>query len=193
MIARAGHALGMADSTTALDLSRLPPPMVVEQLSYEAIRAAIVDQLVAELPAFDATVTSDPAVKVLEVVAYREMLIRQQFNERARQVMLAYATGSNLDQLGALLDVGRLEGEADTAYRARIQLAPEAFSVAGPASAYRFYALSAAPTIADASVAAPRPDDIRAVVMGCLAAQGAGAVWSRRWRPRSMRWSGPAR
>jgi phage-related baseplate assembly protein len=37
----------MADSTTALDLSRLPPPMVVEQLSYEAIRAAIVDQLVA--------------------------------------------------------------------------------------------------------------------------------------------------
>jgi phage-related baseplate assembly protein len=51
--------------------------------------------------------------------------------------------------------MGRLEGEADTAYRARIQLAPEAFSVAGPASAYRFYALSAAPTIADASVAAP--------------------------------------
>jgi phage-related baseplate assembly protein len=153
---------------------------------------AIVDQLVAELPAFDATVTSDPAVKVLEVVAYREML-RQQFNERARQVMLAYATGSNLDQLGALLDVGRLAGEADTAYRARIQLAPEAFSVAGPASAYRFYALSAAPTIADASVAAPRPDDIRAVVMGCLAAQGPGPIWSRRWRPRSMRWSGRAR
>ncbi|GMM59905.1 baseplate assembly protein [Novosphingobium pituita] len=165
----------MVSSTSALDLSQLAPPEVVEQLSYEAIRAAIVDQLVAELPAFDATVTSDPAVKVLEVVAYREMLIRQQFNERARQVMLAYATGSNLDQLGALLDVGRLEGEDDTAYRARIQLAPEAFSVAGPASAYRFYALSAAPTIADASVAAPRPDDIRAVVMGCLAAQGAVA------------------
>jgi phage-related baseplate assembly protein len=164
----------MVSSTSALDLSRLAPPEVVEQLSYEEIRGAIVDQLVAELPAFDATVASDPAVKVLEVVAYREMLVRQQFNERARQVMLAYATGSNLDQLGALLDVGRL-GEGDEAYRARIQLAPEAFSVAGPASAYRFHALSAAPTIADASVAAPRPDDIRAVVMGCLAAQGAGA------------------
>jgi phage-related baseplate assembly protein len=187
------HAQAMADSTTAIDLSQLFPPEVVEQLSYEAIRTAIVDQLVAELPAFDATVTSDPAVKVLEVVAYREMLIRQQFNERARQVMLAYATGSNLDQLGALLDVGRLEGEADTAYRARIQLAPEAFSVAGPASAYRFYALSAAPTIADASVAAPRPDDIRAVVMGCWPHKGPGPNWSPRWRPRSMRWSGPAR
>jgi phage-related baseplate assembly protein len=89
--------------------------------------------------------------------------------------MLAYASDSNLDQLGALLDVARLSGEADDAYRARIQLAPEAFSVAGPASAYRFYALSAAPTIADASVSSPRPDDIRALVLQVLAAHGAGA------------------
>jgi phage-related baseplate assembly protein len=138
-------------------------------------------------------VTSDPAVKVLEVVAYREMLIRQQFNERARQVMLAYATGSNLDQLGALLDVGRLAGEADTAYRARIQLAPEAFSVAGPASAYRFYALSAAPTIADASVPRPGPTISARWSWGVWPRKGPGPIWSRRWRPRSMRWSGRAR
>jgi phage-related baseplate assembly protein len=65
--------------------------------------------------------------------------------------------------------------------------------VAGPASAYRFHALSAAPTIADASVAAPRPDDIRAVVMGCLAAQGAGADLVAAMEPRSTRWSGRAR
>jgi hypothetical protein len=84
----------MADSTTAIDLSRLAPPTVVEQLSYEDIRAAIVARLLADAARFDATVTSDPAVKVLEVVAYREMLIRQQFNERARQVMLAYATAA---------------------------------------------------------------------------------------------------
>ncbi|MDK4806086.1 MAG: baseplate J/gp47 family protein [Novosphingobium aromaticivorans] len=165
----------MADSTTAIDLSRLAPPTVVEQLSYEDIRAAGVARLLETLPSFDATVASDPAVKVLEVFAYREMLIRQTFNERARQVMLAYASDSNLDQLGSLLDVARLSGEADDAYRARIQLAPEAFSVAGPASAYRFYALSAAPTIADASVSSPRPDDIRALVLQVLAAHGAGA------------------
>jgi phage-related baseplate assembly protein len=165
----------MADSTSAIDLSQLPAPTVVEQMSYEDIRAAAVAKLVEDLPTFDATVTSDPAVKVLEVYAYREMLLRQQFNERARQVMLAYATGSNLDQLGALLNVERLSGEEDDAYKARIQLAPEAFSVAGPASAYRYYALSAASTVADASVTSPKPDDIRAAVLALLADQGADA------------------
>jgi phage-related baseplate assembly protein len=134
-----------------------------------------VAKLVEDLPTFDATVTSDPAVKVLEVYAYREMLLRQQFNERARQVMLAYATGTNLEQLGALLNVEKLPGEQDEAYRARIQLAPAAFSVAGPATAYRYYALSAASTVADASVTSPRPDDIRAAVLGLLADHGAEA------------------
>jgi phage-related baseplate assembly protein len=165
----------MADSTSAIDLSQLPAPTVVEQLSYEQIRAAAVAKLVEDLPTFDATVTSDPAVKVLEVYAYREMLLRQQFNERARQVMLAYATGTNLEQLGALLNVEKLPGEQDEAYRARIQLAPAAFSVAGPATAYRYYALSAASTVADASVTSPRPDDIRAAVLGLLADHGAEA------------------
>jgi phage-related baseplate assembly protein len=44
-----------------------------------------VARLLETLPSFDATVASDPAVKVLEVFAYREMLIRQTFNERARR------------------------------------------------------------------------------------------------------------
>ena len=165
----------MADGTTAIDLSQLPAPTVVEQLSYEDIRAAAVAKMIEDLPTFDATVTSDPAVKVLEVYAYRELLLRQQFNERARQVMLAYAKGSNLDQLGALLNVARLPGEQDDPYKARIQLAPEAFSVAGPASAYRYYALSAANTLADASVTSPRPDNLRALMLGVLADHGADA------------------
>jgi len=165
----------MADSTTAIDLSQLPAPTVVEQLSYEDIRAQAVAKMVENLPTFDATVTSDPAVKVLEVYAYRELLLRQQFNERAKQVMLAYARDSNLDQLGALLNVARLPGEHDDAYKARIQLAPEAFSVAGPASAYRYYALSAANTLADASVTSPRPDNLRALMLGVLDDHGADA------------------
>jgi len=165
----------MADSTTAIDLSQLPAPTVVEQMSYEDIRAQAVAKLLEDLPTFDATVLSDPAVKVLEVFCYREMLLRQTFNERARQVMLAYAKDSNLDQLGALLNVARLPGEQDEAYKARIQLAPEAFSVAGPASAYRYYALSAANTLADASVTSPRPDNLRALMLGVLADHGADA------------------
>jgi len=69
----------------------------------------------------------------------------------------------------------RLPGEQDDPYKARIQLAPEAFSVAGPASAYRYYALSAANTLADASVTSPRPDNLRALMLGVLDDHGADA------------------
>lgn len=151
------HWWGMATSTSVIDLSQLPAPTVVEALDYETIRAALIADVQTDLPTWDATVESDPAVKVLEVAAYRELLIRQQFNERAKQVMLAYAKDSNLDHLGALLGVERLDGEDDTALLYRIQLAPDAFSVAGPESAYEYLALSADSTIADASVTSPNP------------------------------------
>jgi phage-related baseplate assembly protein len=168
-------------ATSAIDLSRLPAPTVVEQLSYEAVLAAIVADLQLALPEFDATVESDPAVKLLQVFAWRELLIRAQFNDRARQVMLAYATGSNLDQLGALVNVERLlldEGDAglgiaptyesDADFRFRIQLAPESFSVAGPATASVFHARSADATIADASCTSPVPGEVLVSIMSRL-------------------------
>lgn len=163
----------MATSTSAIDLSQLPAPTVVEALDYETIRAALIADTQTLLPTWDATVESDPAVKVLEVAAYRELLIRQQFNERALQCLLAYATGSNLDHLGALLGVSRLTGELDATYKARIQLAPDAFSVAGPESAYEYHARSADSTIADASVTSPSPG---VVLVSLLSASGDGTA-----------------
>lgn len=172
-----------ASTSTAIDLSRLPAPTVVEQLSYEEIFQAYIDALTAPdmLPEFDATVDSDPAVKVLQVAAYREFLIRQQFNDRIRQCMLAYATGSNLDQLGALLNVARLvldpgdpaNGidpvyEENDAYRERIQLAPESFSVAGPETAYVFHARSADATIRDASATSPAPGEVLVTLLSSV-------------------------
>lgn len=147
----------MATSTSVIDLSQLPAPTVVETLDYEAIRAALIAKVQEDLPTWDATVESGPAVKVLEVAAYRELLIRQQFNDRALQCLLAYAEDSNLDHLGALLGVARLTGENDTSLRYRIQLAPDSFSVAGPESAYEYFALSSDGTIADAAVTSPSP------------------------------------
>jgi phage-related baseplate assembly protein len=171
---------------TAVDLSRLPAPAVVELLSYEAILAAMLSDLRGRDPQFTALTESDPAFKLLQVCAYREMLVRQRCNEAARAVMLAYAIGSDLDHLGALLGVTRLEldpgdpvnsipptMESDTEFRRRIQLAPEGFSVAGPEGAYIFHALSADPDVLDASATSPEPDDIRAVVAGVLAANSA--------------------
>lgn len=58
--------------------------------------------------------------------------------------------------------------EQDTPYRERIQLAPEAFSCAGPTGAYRALARSAHQDIADVAVWSPEPGtvDLRPVATG---------------------------
>ncbi len=44
---------------------------------------------------------SEPIVKNLQENTYREVLLRQRINEAAQAAMLAYAIGSDLDQLAA--------------------------------------------------------------------------------------------
>jgi phage-related baseplate assembly protein len=165
-------------NSTAVDLSRLPAPAVVEALSFEAIYADGLALLQAILPDFDATVESEPAVKVLEAFAYREMGIRQEFNDRALGVMLAFARGSDLDHLAAYQGVTRLviteadpdhgiqeELEADDALRSRVVLAPDSFSVAGPELAYVFHARSADAEVLDASATSPAPGQVLVSVL----------------------------
>lgn len=83
-------------------------------LDYVSIRSTLIAEVQQVAPTSDATVESDLAIKVLEVAAYRKLLIHQQFNDRTLQCLLACTTGSNLDLLGALLGVERLADEADT-------------------------------------------------------------------------------
>ncbi len=171
----------------AIDLSQLPPPAVVETLKYEAIRQQMLDDFRARWPDYDAgMLESDPAVKLLEVAAYREMLLRQRVNDAARAVMLATATGADLDNLGAFYDVRRKQLDAgdpdatppappvwepDDEYRRRIQLAVEAFSTCGPQGAYIYHALAADPRVKDAQAYGPEdglgltPAQVKVVVL----------------------------
>ena len=168
----------MPSTSTTVDLSRLPAPELVEQLSYEAILAAMVADLRTRLPTFDATVESDPAVKVLQVAAYRELLLRRTFDDRARQLLVAYATGANLDALAAIVGVSRLVltpanpqtgaaavYESDDDLRQRVVLAPEGFSVAGPELAYVAHAKAASAQVLDASATSPAPGEVRVTVL----------------------------
>lgn len=172
-----------ATSSNAVDLSRLPAPSVVEALDFETILAAMRADLVARAPNLAAAlqVESDPLNKLLEVCAYRELILRQRVNDAAKAVMVAYAEGSDLEQLAALLGVTRLlldpgnsdEGidptfESDEDLRRRVVLAPEGFSVAGPEGAYIFHALSADGDVLDAAAASPSPGQVVVTVLSRL-------------------------
>ena len=98
----------ITNAFSQIDLSRLAAPDVVEVLDYEVILAEMLADLRARDSAFTALTEADPAYKILEVAAYRELLIRQRINEAARSVMLAYAAGADLDQIAANFGVARL-------------------------------------------------------------------------------------
>ncbi len=55
--------------------------------------------------------------------------------------------------------------ETDDHLRARIQAAPNQFSVAGPVGAYRFFALGADPSIVDVQVTSPAPGQVSVYVL----------------------------
>jgi len=167
-----------SDSFTGVDLSRLPAPTVIEPLSFEIIYADALAQFQTYFPEFDATVESDPVVKLLQLFAYRELVLRQRVNDAARAVMPAYAVGADLDTLAAIvgverfvLDPGDPENqvpptlESDDDLRRRMVLAPEGFSVAGPEGAYIFHALSADGDVLDASAVSPSPGEVVVTVL----------------------------
>lgn len=171
-----------------IDLSQLVAPDLVEALDFETLLAAYLADLQARDPAFTALLESDPAYKVLEVAAYRELLLRQRVNDAARRVLLAYATGTDLAHLAALFGVERLlldpgdpaavppvapTYETDASLRARVQLAPEGFSTAGPADAYHFHALSASALVADVSVTSPAAGEVVVSVLATTGVPGA--------------------
>ncbi|MGE4431897.1 MAG: baseplate J/gp47 family protein [Sphingobium sp.] len=176
----------MSSTFTAIDLSQIPAPDIIEPLDYEAVYAEMLAKLREFIPDFDDSLESDPAVRVLQVAAYFRLLDRQRVNDAGRAAMLAYAKGNDLDNLGALVGVARLTltpadeengtpavMEDDEDFRRRITLAPEGYSVAGPRGAYIFYALSAASDVADASAISPAPTEVEVYV---LSRTGTGAA-----------------
>lgn len=167
---------------TQINLANLPAPAVVETLSFETIVQEMRDDLVARFPAISGVIDleSEPARKLIEVFAFRELLMRARINSAARAVMIAYATGTDLDHLGAIFGVERFlispadpgavppvaaVYEADEDFRRRVQLSLEGFSTAGPRGAYIFHALSADADVLDVSATSPTPGDVLICVL----------------------------
>lgn len=178
-----------------IDLSQLPAPDVVDELDYESLLAERKATLISLYPpdrqeaiARTLALESDPIVKLLQENAYRELVLRQRVNEAARAVMVAFANGSDLDQLGANVDTPRLVitpandttlpptpavMESDSEYRVRIPQAFEGISVAGPSGAYEYHGRAADGRVADVKAISPSP---ACVTISVLSREGNGTA-----------------
>ncbi|EIW7135614.1 baseplate assembly protein [Escherichia coli] len=178
-----------------IDLSQLPPPVVVEPLDFETLFAQRKAAFIAMYPeeeqeeiARTLELESEPITKLLEENCYRELLLRQRVNEAARAVMLAYSTDSDLDNLTVNFNVERLTiqeeddsvtppieavMESDADLRTRTQQAFEGLSVAGPTAAYEFWGRSADGRVADISAVSPTP---ACVTISVLSREGDGTA-----------------
>ncbi len=151
--------------STLSDLASLPTPAVIETLSFETIFTELQTEFQSRYPDYSALLASDPAVKLLEVAAYREVLLRNRINAAAKASLLAFATGSDLDHLAAFYGVTRLLNENDEALRLRTRQRIIGFANAGGAAHYRYWALSASPEVADVEVDNPAPGQVRISVL----------------------------
>lgn len=178
-----------------IDLSQLPPPVVVESLDFETLFAQRKAAFIAMYPedeqeeiARTLELESEPITMLLEENCYRELLLRQRVNEAARAVMLAYSTDSDLDNLAVNFNVERLTiqeeddsvtppieavMESDADLRTRTQQAFEGLSVAGPTAAYEFWGRSADGRVADISAVSPAP---ACVTISVLSREGDGTA-----------------
>lgn len=168
-----------------IDISRLPPPNVIVPVDYETVLNAMLADLIALDPTMANLSPADPAYKILEVCAYREVLKDQEYNDRAKGLLLGLSTGADLDHIGVtyyettrlVLDPGDPNAippvdptyESDADYLERILIAEDAYSTAGPENAYIYHAKSASGNVKDISVTSPSPVDVVVSVLSTIA------------------------
>ena len=156
-----------------MNLSDLETPQIIEELSFAEILEQMKNKLIEIDSNFTAYLESDPLIKLMEVCAYRELLLRQRINQAAKANLLAFATGTDLDNLAAFYDVTRNENETDDELRSRTQAKIVGWSTAGSREAYKFHALNSDSRVKEANADSPEPGLVR---ISILSKENDGAV-----------------
>lgn len=150
----------------SLEFPTLPEPEIIDQTTFEAIFArkiALFRQLADD---YTNIVEGDPVYMMAQVAAYDELNIRKQINNAYQQTLIRYATGANLDNLVANINLRRLVKadavfdennvlvspeilETDDQLRQRYLLAWHAIAP-GSFGWYKFHALNADAQVKDA-------------------------------------------
>lgn len=89
---------------------------------------------------------------ILDLIAYRELLMRNAINNAFRQSFPQYATGEHLDWIGDLWGTPRLDNEDDESYRQRILLSSRAYTTCGTAEMYMHHVLNVDAMVLDCFV-----------------------------------------
>lgn len=169
-------------TSAALDLSRLPPPNVIEPLNYETLRAAFIETfvpLIEQALGIDYNVEgleTDPTIIIGEAISYLRLLDRARVNDAARAVLLPFARGADLDNLASFFGVDRVESEDDTSLRLRLMAAPDAYAAAGPVGAYVYHAKTASPLLVrDVGVRSPSPGAVLVSILSSEPGNGSAS------------------
>lgn len=142
---------------TSIDITRLQAPDAIEALDFETLYTAFKERFLTfwneqravnpSLPVYDVqNLESDPAGIVGEAWSYLRLLDRQRVNDAFRQLLAAYAKGSNLDAIVAGRNILRSVIAPATSNAAAIMEGDEAllrryllsFDVPASASAGRY-------------------------------------------------------
>jgi phage-related baseplate assembly protein len=148
-----------------IDFSVIPDPQIIEELDYETILGEMIADLQERDPSYTEILESDPGVKILEVAAARELILRQRINDAMKATLLRYSIGTDLDNLATFYGVTRLQGEGDDAMRLRTIERIMGSSSAGGRAWYRFHALAADPRVKDANVSSPASGQVAVAIL----------------------------
>lgn len=160
-----------------IDLAQLPPMQVLETIDTEAILVARMARLKALWALRDPPAAAQYDVELLEfdpikinqeASTYFELLLRDRVNQAARAITLAFGTGTDLDAIASRYPGGvpRLPNESDVRYQRRIWLSSNLLSPHGVFEAYVFWALTADPTLHDATATAiPGSGQVKVTIM----------------------------
>ena len=149
----------------SLNLSSLPDPEIIETVSYQTIFDSLRTEFQSRYADFSAPVESDPVIKLLEVAAYREVILRARVNDAFKATLLAFAAAGDLDNLAAFYGLTRLADETDAELRDRTINRIQGSSTAGGAAWYRYQALTANSGVRDARVTSPAAGEVNIALL----------------------------
>ena len=145
------------------DFNNMITPDVLQMPNYQTLvdeNLAILQQLITDYQPLE----SDHYMLLIEAFAYRELHLRQLFNNRLKSLLLPYATGNDLDLVATFYGVERLTDETDSELRARTLKSLDGHSTAGSAESYEFHAYSVSSDIDDVKAFSPAAGKVTVVL-----------------------------